>query len=145
METVTTKTIDEYFIDWESNAFGYGYGTGEPHTIPALKSFLEYCPEEGCYDFRVLEEAVTPTVAWLLINLLNKVDIIDYGSSPRFAWLTDQGRALKSFVGGKSVDELLAVLHHDENHCHCYPDTCNCGEHGYKEGARCPNPFWVTK
>lgn len=31
------RTLESYFADWESSAFGLGYGTGEPHTLAALK------------------------------------------------------------------------------------------------------------
>lgn len=63
------KTPDEHFRDWESHAFGFGYGTGEPHTLAALKTFLAAIPERP-YNYEVLERACGATVAWLLINAL---------------------------------------------------------------------------
>jgi len=85
------KTEAEYFRDWESHVFGYGYGTGEAYVIPVLKTFLEHCNEgyyKHSYQYDVLEKAVTAPVAWLLINTLCHADIIEYGTSPRYAWLT---------------------------------------------------------
>ncbi|GAG02270.1 unnamed protein product, partial [marine sediment metagenome] len=35
------KTIEEQFIDWESEVFGFGYGSGEEHILKALKEFFE--------------------------------------------------------------------------------------------------------
>jgi hypothetical protein len=138
------KTEDEHFTDWESWAFGFGYGTGEPHTLTALKEFFALVPAEGGYDYQVLEAGLTPTVAWLLINALCRfpVDVLEYGTSPRYAWLTAEGRRLKAFVDGHSIDDLVALTSRDENYTHCGPDYCNCGPDGYQKGRICPNPFW---
>jgi hypothetical protein len=35
-----SAVTDKHFIDWETDVFGFGYGTGEPHTLPALRLFL---------------------------------------------------------------------------------------------------------
>ena len=140
---VENKPIDHSFRDWEGSTFGFGYGTGEEHTIPALKQFLELCKDKEAYDYVELETALTPAVAWLLINVLCKADIIEYGTSPRYGWLTDKGKRLKGFVGKHTADELYEIAAgHDENYISCYPDACNCGESGYVPGRKCPNPFW---
>ena len=145
------KTLEENFIDWEATAFGYGYGTGEPLILPALKTFLENCNApgrpEGCYSHETLEKVLDPTVAWLLINALARhpVDMIDYGSSPRFGWLNAKGLRLKAFVESKTADELVDIVtEHDEPYTPCYPDACNCGPHGYEKGRVCQNPFWLA-
>lgn len=146
-----TKTIDESFIDWESNVFGFGYGTGEEHTLGALKSFMAAVGRDDAahaYEYPKLEAAVGPTVAWLLINTLCKhgVDIIEYATSPRFGWLTTEGEALKAYLATKSVAELEELCcSRSEDHCVCYPDACNCGPNGYQEGRKCLNPFWKTR
>ncbi len=140
-----TKTIDENWIDWESHAFGFGYGSGEPHTVAALKRFMELVPADGAYDYTVMERELTPTVAWLLINRLcsHDVDMLEYGTSPRYAWLTARGRALKTYMATKSVDDLVELACcHTEDYFVCSPDACNCGPNGYEAGRRCPNPFW---
>jgi hypothetical protein len=137
------KTLEQHFADWESSAFGYGYGTGEPYTLAALKGFFSALgkgPDRpNVYHYTDLEKALTPTVAWLMINTLCHEDIIEYGTSPRGGWLTfDQGVALKAFVDTKTVDELIEICcSSDENTVHCYPDHCNCDE-----DAPCQNPFW---
>ena len=137
------KTIEQNFADWECDVFGFGYGSGEQHTTAALKTFFSAVPLEGCYDYKSLEEALTPTVAWLLINTLCHQDVIEYGTSPRFGWLTQEGKSLKTFVDSKTLEELLAICSfNDEDASNvCYPNACNCGP-GYVEGAVCQNPFW---
>lgn len=129
------KTIDQHFIDWESHVFGYGYGTGEPHIIPALKKFFDAVPADGSYDYQVLEFVCGPVVAWLLLNTLQHAALFDYGTSPRFAWPTKEGRALRDYLASKTVEELLEALTYDEDYVLCYPDCCNCEE-------PCHNPFW---
>lgn len=142
------KKIEESFIDWESSTFGFGYGTGEEYTLAALKAFMsmvgfgEPGDRQHCYNHKTLADALTPTVAWLLINTLCKADILEYGTSPRYGWLTDKGEALKAFVDSKSVQELEALVHVDQDYVHCYPDACNCGPGGYEAGRKCLNPFW---
>lgn len=149
-----TKSIEDSFRDWESNVFGFGYGSGEEHTLAALKTFLatvgEGEPEDRarCYDYKKLEAACGPQVAWLLINTLahHRADMFNYGTSPRFGWLEPTGERLKAFVVGKTVDELVAICcEGDENYNVCYPDACNCGEGGYEKGRKCLNPFWECK
>lgn len=137
------KTEIEYFRDWESHVFGYGYGTGESYIIPALKCFFDLVPLEGAYDHKVLEDKLTPTVAWLLINALCKADVLEYGTSPRFAWFTHgHGKRLKQFIDSKTVEELFKALRGDQDYVECYPGACNCGLNGYEKGRKCANPFW---
>lgn len=134
------KAADDYFTDWEGVAFGFGYGTGEEYTIPALKSFLAAVPAEGNYDYEALEAACGPAVAWLLINVLCREDIIEYGTSPRFGWLTSEGKALKAYVDAHDAEQLYeAAAGRDENYIPCYPDHCNCA------GDPCHNPFWKNR
>lgn len=132
-----SKTIDEQFIDWESHVFGFGYGTGEEHTLTALKRFFELFGHEpdrpNSYSYEVLEASITPTVAWLMINILCHADIIEYGTSPRYGWLTRKGEALKAYLASKSVSELEnLVCSTDEDYAMCGPDTCNCAALGSK-------------
>lgn len=143
MNAKIDKSEDDYFCDWESHVFGFGYGTGEPHTISALRGFL--CNLDGdSYNYEIIEHALTPTVAWLLINTLCGAGVFEYGTSPRFSWLTAPGRRLRDYVVGKSVENLLGVLDVDpETHVYCSPISCNCGPDGYEEGLVCQNPFWV--
>lgn len=143
------KTTEENFIDWEASTFGYGYGTGELSILTALKTFMATIPARpdlpNGYDYTKLEAALEPTVTWLLINVLCKhqVDIIEYGTSPRFGWLTDKGMQLKAFIDSKTVDELVELCtSRTEDYIHCAPDYCNCGPKGYQEGVKCENPFW---
>jgi hypothetical protein len=144
---VGPKSLEKQFSDWEGNAFGFGYGSGEPHILPALKKFLSLCPpsdaEYRCYDYEQLERELTGPVTWFLINVLGHQNIIEYGSSPRFAWLTDGGYALKAFVGARDDETLINIAcERAEDDVPCYPNTCNCGPNGYEVGRKCINVFW---
>ncbi|MBS7698559.1 hypothetical protein [Chelatococcus sp. YT9] len=145
-DTEHLRSLDDYFRDWESDAFGFGYGTGEPHTILALKAFLELIPETGGYDYQELENALGATVAWLLINILCGNDTLEYGTSPRYAWLTPHGKKLRAYVASKTADELISIVtDFDPSFPGCSQDSCNCGPHGYDRTRVCPNPFWQEK
>ncbi len=142
------KTIPEYFPDWEATAFGFGYGTGEPHIIPLLRRFFELCPQEDAYAHQALERDLGAANAWFLINVLCRHDVgaLDYGSSPRYAWLTAEGRLLRQFLLSKTADELVAIVAgREEDDTPCYPNACNCGPNGYERGRVCPNPFWPRR
>lgn len=139
------KTDADYFSDWEGDAFGFGYGSGEPHVLGALKTFMGAIgrPDHAhAYDYRQLEAALTPTVAWLLINALCKVDAIEYGSSPRYGWLTPHGERLKAFIDANTLETLTDLSGRymgDGNPPPCYPSRCNC------DGEKCSNPFWAPQ
>lgn len=146
------KTIDDHFVDWVGEFFSFGYGTGEPHVIPAIRKFLSLCNEGtyGCsYNYEVLERDLGPVVAWLLINRLcgYSVDIIEYGTSPRFAWLTKKGERLRDYMLSKTDEELVEmVCNRSDDTFPCYPSACNCGPSGgHEEGRICPNPFWLDR
>lgn len=138
------KTIDQYFIDWESHVFGYGYGTGEPHVFQALRNFFCSIPNDGRYDYEVIERGCTPAVAWLLINALAHADVIEYGTSPRFGWLTENGKALAEYIRERTVDVLIDATDHDENYAECFPDYCNCVG-AARAGCCSLNPFWPKR
>lgn len=138
------KTLEQNFIDWEATAIGYGYGSGEPFVLPSLYRFMALCPPEGCYEYRVLETELGGAVFWLLVSLLCRADILEYGTSPRAAWLTTEGRKLQRFILSKTPDLLIDLVcdRRSDDYCVCYQDACNCGPNGYQEGVKCPNPFW---
>ena len=139
------KTDDDHFRDWETDAFGYGYGTGEPAIIPALRKIIELCPAEGCYDYKVFEDSLGPAVTWLLINRLCRKDIFDYGSSPRCGWLSTRGKRLKAYMTAQSSDELVEIVtDFSPEYVPCGPNYCNCGPEGV-EGKQCENPFWLER
>lgn len=134
------KTIGQYFRDWEAHVFGFGYGSGEQHIIPVLKKFMAVVPPDDPeasrnYDYLKLEEAVGAPVAWLLLNVLGHADVIEYGTSPRFGWLTRHGYELKGYLDRTSEEDLLTAVRFDQDYTHCFPDICNCVD-------ECRNPFW---
>jgi hypothetical protein len=134
------KTIDQHFADWESDTFGYGYGTGEEHIVKALKNFFFTVPQSGNYDYQAIELECGPQVAWLLMCALIRADMIEYGTSPRYGWLTTQGQALGRYLRSHTCAHLEEVLETDESYIHCYRDHCNCDK---TEGdCREHNPFW---
>ena len=126
---------DKHFADWESDCFGYGYGTGESFIIPSLCTFMKHVPIDGCYDYLKLQIVCGSAEAWFLINILCHQDMIEYGSSPRFAWLTSKGKALKEYLDCKGEVAAQEVIRDQESWDYCYPDACNCD-------TPCDNPLW---
>ena len=143
------RNIKQLVRDWENEAFGYGYGNGEDHILPALKTFFETLEENRNHDYQRVEEKLDKLAAWLMINVLCKMDIIEYGSSARYGWLTPQGERLRDFLATKSSDDLYKLVMYEveceEDYFVCYRDACNCGPGGYDPKAICQNPFWHRK
>lgn len=135
--------LQKHFADWEGHVFGFGYGSGEEYTLASLKLFMKHVgvgnENPNQYDYKWLEGALTPHVTWLLINTLCNASIIEYGTSPRFGWLTEEGVRLKEFVDAHSVEELCKFTERPEGDTPCYPDHCNCDD------KPCVNPFWKTQ
>lgn len=129
------KIEDKHFIDWEGEIFGYGYGTGEEYTLLALKMFFDTLTEDRNYDYEQLEKKMGHMTAWLMINILCHADIIEYGPSPRFGWISKKGKLLGEYIKGKTVDELYDKINTDENYIHCYKGICNCDK-------PCNNPLF---
>ena len=114
--------------------------------LQALKTFLSLCCKgqyARAYDYEELEKSLTPPVAWLLINVLAHDDKIEYGTSPRYGWLTKTGEALAEFVKMRTVEQLyeLTVKCDGDGYIHCYPQHCNCDN----EDCRRSNPFWTVR
>lgn len=144
-----TKTLDQYFCDWESAAFGYGYGTGESPVLDALKQFAELTTKDSdgemfTYDYEILEKNLGPPVTWLLIDALCKDGTIDYGTSPRYGWFLGAGATLIKYLRNHSVEEMYKVVMAEgpnEGYYHCFKDHCNCSTSSSGEPCKL-NPFW---
>lgn len=138
-----SKTADDYFRDWVTEAFGGRYGLQRERLIHTLTIFLADAPIDGSYDYEKLETTIGSLSAWNLIELLNHAGILSYASSARCASLTEAGVALKRYVGSRSVDALIRTITTvDDDYRYCLPDACNCGPDGFDPDRVCPNPFW---
>lgn len=130
------EITDKHFIDWESHVFGYGYGTGEGPIFEAMKNFFAQMVDNHSYDYKHVQGLLGTNVTWLLINVFCHADIIEYGTSPRFGWLTNKGHALKNYVESKTVRQLCEIVSVDSDYLHCQPGHCHCEPEG------CKNPLF---
>lgn len=107
---MSDHTIEQHFTAWHNEIFPFGYGTGEEHTVYALREFMlaTELSDSGnyAYEYDKIEKKIGKVACWMLINILCKCDIIEYGSSPRFAWLTKNGSSLRNFLAKKTLEEL---------------------------------------
>jgi len=126
---------DKHFIDWEGEMFGYGYGTGEQYTLKAIKDFFHNLEDGRSYSYEVLEEKMGKAECWFIINLFCKEGIIEYGTSPRFAWIEEKGQLLKEYLKDKTVDYIYDLVMVGQEYVHCYKDGCNCDD-------PCNNPLF---
>src|SRR3990167_3685719 len=119
------------FIDWESRVFGAGYGSGELPILKSVKVFFDSL-EDKSYDYKKLEEKLGDTITWLLINAFDKGNVIEWGTSARFGWLTSCGEYVRDFIKGKTPEELYEIVMSDrEAICMCDGDIeghTECGK-----------------
>jgi len=81
------------------------------------------------YRTKELEKCMNPTVLWLLINVLCKAYILEYGTSPRNGWLTKRGICLHEYFKTKTDDELYDIINSvDMTYNHCSSTHCCCGK-----------------
>lgn len=115
--------MDKQFKQWEGRVFGAGYGTGEMPILKAVKVFFDNLDDDRSYDFEKMEKKLGDTVTWLLINAFDKGNIIEWGTSARFGWLTSCGEYVRDFIKGKTPEELYEiVMSDDETICECDGD-----------------------
>jgi len=139
------KSENEYFIDWVSETFGYGYGSGEIHTLKALKDLFSVIKDDK-YDYEMLEKVLGAQVTWLLLQILHSSPgFFEYGTSTRYAWLGSGGKAVQNFVRDKTVDELydISVASVGDNHIHCGLSYCNCNPPKSYTKRCVDNPFFA--
>lgn len=139
----TVIVTDKHFREWEQDAFGYGYGTGEAHILPVLWSFMAHLEHGHAYSAEVMEEVLGSTVAWLLINVLCRTHILDYGTSPRYGWLRVQGERLRDYMLNQTPEALYVIATQDFDYDEplCSRWWCNCADAVEGEGCR-HNPLF---
>lgn len=136
------KTEDQCFAEWLEQTFPYGYGTGEEHFLTALVTFFGSLNDRR-YDYKVLEEKLGPVAAWLLINTFCANDVVDYGTSPRFGFLSTIGQRVQAYLRGKTADQLNEMIGEMPDELRqCTNHYCNCG--GDMESGCTKNPFFST-
>jgi hypothetical protein len=131
---MTLDKTDYDFINWERETFGAGYGTGELPIMEAVKTFFDSL-DDLSYNYIILEDRLGSTVTWLLINAFEKKNIIEWGSSARFGWLTSSGIHLRNYIRNKTPQELYNILMAcDETNFY----TCLCNGEAHEECAKNP-------
>lgn len=124
---VRVKSDDEVFKDWFNDTYGYGYGTGEKPILTAIMIFLGNCSsnENHIYSYDEIEKVIGKAATWMLISVFCKQDLVDYGTSPRFAWLTEKGKWLLNYLKGKSLQYLYSLVMYN-SFSECSSEYCNC-------------------
>lgn len=89
--------------------FECGYGTGEQYTIPIMYKFMELLAERS-YDFQVMSVAFGEVTTWVLIELLARCDLIDWGTSSRFGWITERGEQLRDMMRKFTQEEMYEIV-----------------------------------
>ncbi len=97
-------TKESQFRQWEGRVFGFGYGTGEMVILPLVKKFFELLEDNRSYDYETLEERLGKENTWFLINAFCRGNVIEYGTSPRYGWLTSSGEFVRDFVKSRTDD-----------------------------------------
>lgn len=87
----------ERFKSWYEDLPLLTYGElNDKEVLSSFHLILTWKSKGVFISDNIPDNAFTVTEYWLFLSLLN--DCIDYGSSPRGAWLTDFGKELLEFL-----------------------------------------------
>ena len=88
---------EEQFEHWyyRLNLLTYGE-LDDLEVLQAFMIILQWKADSVFISEDIPDDIFTPTEYWLFLSLL--IDCIDYGTSPRGAWLTDFGIELLDFL-----------------------------------------------
>lgn len=87
------------------------YGDIEPHLDKYLPKFFSVeVREVGFND----EHPMNTLEFWYTVSWLNRMDFLDYGTSPRGAWLTDEGEQFKKYI--LSTPQPITKIIYDTQH-----------------------------
>lgn len=91
---------EEEFSNWFDNLPLLLYGElSEEDVQTAFKDILTWKDQSIFISTDIPNSKYTVTEYWLYLGLLN--DCINYGSSPRGAWLTDFGKSILTYLQTK--------------------------------------------
>jgi hypothetical protein len=141
---------DKHFREWEQEAFGFGYGTGEAYILPILSRFFRALTHgvgshnAGHYDAERLAAQLGDAHTWFLLNVLCRMDVIAYGTSPQYGWLTTLGQRLFSYVRVRTPHQLYAIVTQDGEPAQplCSRTSCHCPDGSDTQGCQ-HNPLFV--
>lgn len=89
------ETLQEKFREKIEDTDMLCYGDIEPHLDAYLpKFFAVEVKEVGFND----EHSMNTLEFWFVVSWLVKMDFLEYGTSPRGAWLTREGQEFKNYV-----------------------------------------------
>lgn len=111
------KTEDIEFLEGIlDKAHWLFYGDLEEHFTPMLKTVFSHELKEFGFD----EIEIGPyfdLAYWLLLSELVALDLVEYGTSPRGAWLTPEGERFKKLVmeNEDAIGEAKDYIHKKYN------------------------------
>lgn len=145
---MNSKGTKEYFIDWYHSELGYGYGTGDEYYCKALIDFFQLLRQANVdevfqYNYKKLENEMGGAAAWFIINIMCGSDLVEYGTSPRYGWLTPSGELMRDLLAEYNADSLYELVCTSHEYTTCMKDYCNHTDAGNK-GCK-GNPFFYTR
>lgn len=96
----------EQFREWYQQLplLTYGEITDE-YICDSFRTILQWKKDQIFISDDIPEDKFTSNEYWLLLGML--YDCIDYGTSPRGAWLTDLGERVLDFLNSDKLIEFL--------------------------------------
>jgi len=89
------EEIVEEFKEKIENTDMLCYGDIEPHLDTYLPKFFSVDIKDVGFDEK---HPMNNLEFWFVVSWLNRMGFIDYGTSPRGAWLTSEGETFKKYI-----------------------------------------------
>ncbi len=87
------------------------YGELEYHLDKYIKKFFSVFVKDVGFDDN---HAMNTLEFWFVISMLVKMDMLEYGTSPRGAWLTEDGELFKKYCleTDEPISNLIQISRH---------------------------------
>ena len=111
--------MDKLDIEWLADLLEKSnwlfYGEFDDYLNTFLKRAFQKEPKDFGFDESLPNDF--QVAYWSVISELNALNLIDYGTSPRGAWLTDDGKRFKALVLDRenAIAEATKVTHYRYN------------------------------
>ena len=84
------------------------YGELDEIFIDDIKKIIQYIKDEDKENPYLFDNK--QSCYWYIVSILHNCDFIDYGTSPRFPWLTQTGKALAEEINIMTKDDFEYLL-----------------------------------
>lgn len=143
------KTEDDFFYDWYNICFPYCCYREDQMiaVLSVLKNFITlFYPGYKDKSLYVTSDKISDFEKFIILERLNVMDNLEYGTSPFVSFPTESGNNLFKYILSKNIDYLTNCVVSRRSHPYyetCRKTCCNCEDENVFVDEKCKrNPFF---